>query len=323
MATLKDIAKACNVSVSTVSRVLKNDKTLSVNDNTKRIIIETAKKMDYKTKGSTAKGVKVAIINWYSHDQEVIDPYYYYIRKAVEAECNNSDFEYKTFFKEDIDVSLNNYDAIIAIGKFSLKQAYELLLITSKIVFVDSNPDRNKFDSVEVNFDILMKDIFEYAQKLKIKSIGLMIGREDVAGELYVDPRIECFQRYSKLCDLKSENYYIEGQFTIESGYQMFMQLKAEKRIPQLIVCGNDSIAFGANKAAYKCGMKTGEDVKIIGINNIPISKYMVPSLTTAQIPQEQMGTEAVKLLKRRVMEADDTSVTIVVPTRLKIRKST
>lgn len=323
MATLKDIATKCDVSVSTVSRVLKNDKTLSVNDNTKKQILEVAKELNYKVKGSSSKGLNIAIINWYSHDQEVVDPYYYYIRKAAQSECSKLNFEYETFYKENANNVMSGFDAIIAIGKFSISQAKELEKITSKIVFIDCNPKRTDYDSVEVNFDILMNDIFEYAKDLNINEIGLMIGRENVEGQLYSDPRIDSFNKYSKLMNLDTSKYYIEGEFTMESGYDMFMQLKAEDRLPKLIVCGNDSIAFGANKAAYKCDIETGTDVKIIGINNIPISKYMVPSLTTVEIPQEQMGIEAVRLLNRRITEGDDSKVAITVPTNLKIRKST
>ncbi len=56
MATLKDIANVCGVSVSTVSRVLKEDKTLNVNAKTKAEIWDAAKKMNYKLKGKSVHG---------------------------------------------------------------------------------------------------------------------------------------------------------------------------------------------------------------------------------------------------------------------------
>ncbi len=322
MATLKDIANDCNVSVSTVSRVLKGDKTLNVNSSTKELIWASATKLNYKVKAKSTTGMKLAVVNWYSHDQEVIDPYYYYIRKGVEATCQQEKFEFDVFFKEDSFENIQSYDAIIAIGKFAPSSVELLAKFNKSIVFVDSNPDRLKFDSVQVDFDSLLEDVFNYALESERGSIGLMNGCEYLEGEKYQDPRLIAYKKQCKLNELDSEKYLIEGDFTIESGYEMFLQLNQEARVPDVLICGNDLIAMGANKAAYKLGMKVGEDIKIVGINNIPVAKYMVPSLTTVEIPQTQMGVEAVTLLKRRQTSESNDPITILVPTKLVKRKS-
>ncbi len=108
----------------------------------------------------------------------------------------------------------------------------------------------------------------------------------------------------------------------MESGYEMFMTLDQEKKVPEFIICGNDMIALGANKAAYKLNYILGVDVKIMGINNIPNAKFMVPSLPTVTVPQKQIGIEAISLLKRRLNEKDSAPIAIMSPTKLKIRKN-
>ncbi len=322
MATLKDIAKDCGVSVSTVSRVLKGDKTLSVNASTKDLIWTSAKKLDYKVKNQTTNGTKIAVINWYSHDQEVIDPYYYYIRKGVESKCVEEKLSYDLFFKENNLENLHNYDAMIAIGKFAPQTIKELEKFNKTIIFVDSNPDKMKFDSIQVDFETLLEEIFDYTKKIGYQTIGLMNGCEYLDGKKYPDPRLVAYRRQCKLNDIDSEEHLIEGDFTTESGYDMFMTLFNENRVPNVIICGNDLIAMGANKAAYKNGYTVGEDVRIVGINNIPIAKYMVPSLTTVEIPQVQMGMEAVNLLMRRQVSGIENPITILVSTSLIKRKS-
>ncbi|WOO86779.1 LacI family DNA-binding transcriptional regulator [Mollicutes bacterium LVI A0039] len=323
MATLKDIATKCNVSVSTVSRILKNDKTLSVNDKTKELVWDAANQLDYKVKGKSTNGVKLAVVNWYSHDQEVIDPYYYYIRKGVESQCDIEGFEYDVYFKENSLSELFNYDAIIAIGKFSSENAEKLSkLVNGNIIFVDSNPDRVKYDSVQVDFECMMEDIFTYVLDNHNDSIGLMIGAEYIEDVKVVDPRLSSYIKQCKLNGLDEQKFFIEGDFTIESGYAMFEQLASEGRVPKTIICGNDLIAMGANKAAYKLGYTVGTDVNIVGINNIPVAKYMVPSLTTVEIPQIQMGNESVSLVKRKIIDQSTNPVTILVPTRIVSRKS-
>lgn len=322
MATLKDIANDCNVSVSTVSRVLKGDKTLNVNSKTKDLIWASAEKLNYVIKSKSTNGMKVAVINWYSHDQEVIDPYYYYIRKGIETTCQQEKFDYDVFFKEDKVESLQHYDAIIAIGKFGKKLVAKLDAFNKPIIFVDSNPDKLKYDSVQIDFESLLEEIFTQVKNSNINSVGLMNGCEYIEGSIYLDPRLIAYKKQCTLNGLDSIKYLIEGDFSIESGYEMFKQLHAENRVPQILICGNDLIAMGANKAAYKLGLTVGEDVKIIGINNIPVAKYMVPSLTTVEIPQFQMGVEAVELLKRRKTSEVTNPITILVPTKLVRRKS-
>ena len=324
MATLKDIANKTNLSISTISRVLKNDKTLKVNEKTRLKILQACKELKYKVKHTTYNGFKIVIINWYSHDQEIIDPYYYYIRKAVEEECVVKGFEYITIFKEDDLNLVNNYDGIIAIGKFNKEQAQKLELISSKIVFIDSNPEVNKYDSIEVDFNIMIKNIIDYIISINESKIGMLMGIEEINGEKYVDDRLVSFKKYTKEKDVYDERYVIEGKFSLESGYEMFMVLYNEKRLPKVIICGNDLIAMGANKAAYKCDLIVGKDIKIIGINDIPMSKYMVPSLTTVVIHQSQMGKEGVRLLNRRITsDQEEVKLNIKIPTKLKVRKST
>ncbi len=323
MATLKDIAKKSDVSVSTVSRVLKNDKTLSISEGTREKILKVANELSYKVKTNKSQGIKVAIINWYSHDDEVLNPYYYYIRKSAEQECNNIGFEFDSFFREDDFSKVNNYDGVIAIGKFNKKKARSLELISKNLIFVDSNPNNNKYDSVEVDFDVVIKEIFEYIKKdLKETEVALLIGREMIEGEIYEDMRKISFDKYAKKYNMYNKNYILEGEFSLQSGYEMFNELYS-RETPKVIICGNDLIAMGANKAAYKMNLEVGKDVKIIGIDDIPVSKFMVPSLTTVKIFQKEMGSEAVKLLKRRIEEQTSINIKITVPTMLKVRKST
>lgn len=324
MATLKDIAKKSKVSESTVSRVLNNDRAISVSESTKERIFNVAKELNYKYRKQSITGTRVAIVNWYSHDEEVIDPYYYYIRKSVESQLESMKVEYDSFFKNSELNDYFGYDAIIAIGKFSEERAIELETVCDMLIFVGCNPNRHKYDSISVNFEILMDQIFEYALSLNVESIGLFSGAEAIEGKSLSDPRLTSYLNYMKLNGLDSEKYCIIDDFTMESGVRMFYQMHEENRIPELIISGNDSIAFGINKAAVELGYNVGEDVKIIGINDIPLAEYMVPALTTINIPQNQMGKEAVRLLVHRLKEEEEDSNKIVVnvPTNLVKRKS-
>ena len=69
-------------------------------------------------------------------------------------------------------------------------------------------------------------------------------------------------------------------------------------------------------------GLKIPEDISVIGFNDIPSAKYMVPPLSTVRLHMEFMGEHAVSLLSQRIQESRDINIKILVPTKLRIRDS-
>ena len=94
MATIKDIAQEVGVSTATVSRVLNYDETISVNDETREAIFETAERLEYKKKVVYPKIDKVAFLFWASNQEELEDIYYRSLYKEIkkQAEIRNVQF---------------------------------------------------------------------------------------------------------------------------------------------------------------------------------------------------------------------------------------
>ena len=130
MATLADIAKLAGVSISTVSRVLNKDETLSVTEDTRHRILTIADEIGY-TKYKTINNSKkekyqVAIIQWVSEEHELDDIYYYNIRLGIEKRAYELDYEMLHFFY-DIPSSLGEeVVGVLCIGKFSREQIAKL-----------------------------------------------------------------------------------------------------------------------------------------------------------------------------------------------------
>ena len=59
----------------------------------------------------------------------------------------------------------------------------------------------------------------------------------------------------------------------------------------------NDAIAIGAMKAFKERGYKIPDDIAIVGVDNLPISSFIEPSLTTYQIPKNYMARISVQVL--------------------------
>ncbi|MGE6256557.1 LacI family DNA-binding transcriptional regulator [Heyndrickxia sporothermodurans] len=307
MATIKDIAEKAGVSIATVSRVLNYDPTLSVGDDTKKRIFEVAEELSYKKRLSRKPNTsKIAIIHWYTEQEELNDLYYMSIRLGIENRCQAHDIHLLKFFQNNIDEIKNeDLQGIIAIGKFSLKQVKDLSAITNNIVFVDSSPDEDQFDSIVINFEKASEKILQYFIEKGHKNIGFIGGREiykDATAKIE-DPREQFFKKYMKSKDLLKERYMYIGSFSVGSGHNLMRKAIEEhgENLPTAFFAANDSIAVGCLRALLDSNIAVPERVNIIGINDISIAKYVYPSLSTVKVHTELMGETAVDTLLERI----------------------
>ena len=120
MANLSQIAKKAGCSISTVSRVLNYDPTLSVTDKTKQKIFRIADDMNYSLPKNRAKsGQNLAIVQWYTEEQELKDEYYLSIRIGVEEAAKKYGYTIERYFKNDPLDPIKDAVGGIAIGRYS------------------------------------------------------------------------------------------------------------------------------------------------------------------------------------------------------------
>jgi len=333
MATIKDIAQKAGVSLATVSRVLNYDNTLSVTDETKKRIFEVAEELEYKTVKERSvlrnndKRLKIGIIHWYSEKEELGDPYYLSIRMGIEKECSEKNIDVVKIFKKEEQYgnsAIENFDGIMAIGKFSREDIDNFSKYSSNIVFIDSSPNERKFDSVIIDFKEAMIEVLKYLMQLGHKEIGYIGGREYIGPnkELIRDKREKTFYDFMRENSLYNPNYVRTGKFTAEDGYKLMKRMLENEEIPTAFFIASDTMATGAIKAIHESSLNVPEDISIVGFNDIATSKYLVPPLTTVKVYTEFMGVTAVGLLLERINESRDISKKIVIPFELIIRES-
>lgn len=91
------------------------------------------------------------------------------------------------------------------------------------------------------------------------------------------------------------------------------------------IVCGNDRLAFGAVTALRRRGLDCPGDVSVTGFNDMPLADRFVPSLTTVHLDQFRAGWDAAELLAEMLGSPPEHSVPqhVVLPVELVVRNST
>ncbi|RDU37227.1 LacI family transcriptional regulator [Neobacillus piezotolerans] len=327
MATIKDIAEKAGVSIATVSRVLNYDPTLSVTDETRKRIVEAAEELSYKKRSAKKTATKkIAIIHWYTEKEEMEDLYYMSIRLGIEQRCQQLDIQFANYFYDELKgIKNDQVQGIIAIGKFSLEQVAEMAGVTDNIVFADCSPDDDMYDSVIIDFDKASKKIIHYLFEKGHDSIGYIGGREAYKGSSVeiADQREKSFRSYMTEKGHLDEDLIYIGSFSVASGYSLMKQAIKElgERLPTAFFAGNDLIAIGCLRALHEENIAVPERVNIIGINDISVSKYVFPALSTLKVHTELMGETALDTLLERI-DGRRVAKKIFIGTELVIRNS-
>ena len=296
MSTIRDVAKHAGVSIATVSRILNNDEYFGVTRETKQKVLEAVKKLNYKKKNTKRKNAQsnVSIIKSFDEKIESEDPYFVSLRLDLEYALKKKGIKSKVFelqmFEKDEEILMNFIvcNAIIVIGEIKRSQLDFLKSLNENIVCVDAYNFDNSIDYI--------KFVIDYLLKLGHKKIGLLVGRNQIVRNL-VDFREKYFIEIMKELELYDERFVKVDEFSPESGYEMMKEiLKLEDR-PTAIFCANDSIAMGAYKAIREHNLKIFDDISIIGFNDLKISQYMIPPLTTLRIDTKIIAQETINVL--------------------------
>ncbi|MDK3010076.1 ribose operon transcriptional repressor RbsR [Providencia rettgeri] len=112
-----------------------------------------------------------------------------------------------------------------------------------------------------------------------------------------------------------NEDYIIFSDFEFAGGFESMNKLLELSMPPQAIFAGNDAMAVGAYQAIFQKGIKVPDDISIIGYDDIDLSPYMIPPLTTIHQPKDKLGKQAVDQLIYRMDNPEaDASVLVLTP---------
>ncbi|MEX6225304.1 ribose operon transcriptional repressor RbsR [Providencia hangzhouensis] len=323
MATMKDVARLAGVSTSTVSHVINQNRYVSesITLRVKNAIEElnyapSALARSLKMNRTNTIGMLLTTSN---------NPFYAEVVRGVERSC----------YERGYSLILCNTEGDLQRMNHSLETLLQkrvdglLIMCTevqgpSKDVFTryPSVPtvmmDWSPFDSVG---DVIQDNSFlggEIATRYLIDSgftrIACIAGPQDKSP---ARARYQGFIQAMEQAKIEvNEDYIIFSDFEFAGGFESMNKLLELSTPPQAIFAGNDAMAVGAYQAIFQKGIKVPDDISIIGYDDIDLSPYMIPPLTTIHQPKDKLGKQAVDQLIYR-MEANpeaDASVLVLTP---------
>ncbi|MFT4536775.1 MAG: LacI family transcriptional regulator [Saprospiraceae bacterium] len=306
-ATLKDIAKALNVSVTTVSRAL-NDKD-DISRETKNAVIEVAKMIGYKPNYWARQLSSDSVTNIIGVVLPRIDHYFY--SSILEGVMNSvEDHSHYVLIGESQDDAEKEAEVV---GRFTELKICGLILapaINSSVDDVVSFLQKRSIDVVvldrvtpQTKCSHIINDDFN-AAKASVRHLfdqgyrriahirgpkACLVAEQREQG--YKKGIEECFGTFDekkvKTCSVVN----------IDEGYQLMKELYDQKEPPDAVFCVSDEAALGVYKFARERGINIPNDLGIVGFSNSLISQQLDPDMSTIDQFSKRMGTQAARII--------------------------
>lgn len=327
--TIKDIAQMCQVSVSTVSRVI--NRSPHVNDTTRGRVLQAMERMNYSpnpaakaliSKNSRLLGVIVPNLNHSVISRMV---------KGIMQGAQRAGFDVLLFdYDNDPRIEVRQLellgekmlDGVISIT--SMAPAHMLLDLQDKLplVLLERTLDGLELGSVQTDDDFGMKLLLSHLVELGHRRIGMLTGEAGTysAGRR---GRFFCGQMARLLPDFPVRDYLMDCDWSMQGGFVGLQELLRKQPDLTAVVCANDQIALGALGCAHQLGVRIPQDLSIVGFDNFDESQYSVPPLTTLSFPAQRLGETAVKFLLERIENPKSPKHNRVLPLTLLRRAST
>lgn len=306
-ATIKDVAKEANVSPATISYVLNGKENIS--EGTKNRVYAVMKKLNYipnlSARGLVNKNSKLigVVVPQTEPGSNLIfdNSFYSEIISSIEYEARNKGY-HVIISATDANESYfslakqRNLDGIIVIGAYPNNFFEEVKKTQIPIVLVDSYFDDHYFHSIQINDRYGGYIATKYILEKGHRNIAIFTGtiKEGGVVKKRYDGYLDALREYGLDPD---PDYLFEGTVDYESGLNLAEKLAGLKSRITAVFCIADILAIGAIKGFYKKGIRVPEDISLVGFDDLAISKYIQPGLTTVHQNISSKGEEAVRLL--------------------------
>jgi LacI family transcriptional regulator len=324
---LEHVAKRARVSTATVSRVLNNASV--VKTSTRVRVMKAIEELKYhpnlharQLAGGTSRTLGVILSN-------MENPFFFDIYKTVELDARANGFE--------VVVANTDYRSEQLVASIRLmigRRVSGLAVIVSEmdpalieelndsgipVVFYDVGAPRRNITNIRVDYRRGTDKVVDYLHSLGHRRLGF-VGHHAVLGPINERVRsvMDAVARYP---GIEAKN--AADADTLEGGRQATRALLATGFMPTALICVNDVMAVGALRELRERGIRVPQDMSVTGFDNVRLSEFCFPALTTVHIPRDRIGHIICKRLMPDPDRPDAGEQEIVIDPEFVLRDST
>src|SRR5205823_8726268 len=324
---LEQVARRAKVSTATVSRVLNNASV--VKTSTRARVVKAIEELKYHPNlhARNLAGGKSRTLGMIVSNME--NPFFFDIYKTVESDAHAAGYEvvvantdYRT---EQLVNSIRLMIGRRVAGLAAIVSEMEPALIDElnesglPVVFYDVGAPRQNITNIKVNYRRGIDKVIEYLYSLGHRKLGF-VGHHAMLGPIgeRMKPLTEAAARFASL-----EVQNAADEDTLEGGRQSARALLSSGFQPTAIVCVNDIMAVGALREMRERGLRVPLDVSVTGFDNVKLSEFCYPALTTVHIPRDQVGHLVADALLAKTDKASASEHEMVIDPEFVLRDST
>jgi LacI family transcriptional regulator len=163
------------------------------------------------------------------------------------------------------------------------------------LVFVDVGPARPRVSNIRIDYLHGIRQAVQHLAALRHERIAFITGPLSLKSAL---ARKDAFVQSMNEIGLAGEpELIVEGNHTLEGGEGAFAKLLNGRLRPTAVLCSNDMTAIGVMHKCYSEKIDVPRDLSVIGFDNIHLSQYILPPLTTIEMSQTELGRLAFQAL--------------------------
>lgn len=325
--TIKDVAKLSGYSIATVSRAMNNQR--NVDENIRAKILECAKTLGYSPNilGKSLRNKDSGII------------------MCIMVNINNN-FLADAFLSAQKRLNNEGYQAILCPVSYDSDYEKKLLQLLegrlmAGVIFFGTTLGRQGLEELNVRFPLVQcSEHIEGSETAYVSIENRLAAFEGVTyliqnGHTRIGMISSIFgigstknreAGYREALELAGIPFAPElirkGNYEPESGYQAAMELLALPEPPTAYFCVSDSMACGCIRALCNSGINVPDDVSVLGFDNSPFARTMVPSITTIGLPYAAIGKKAAELLLDQLKNYNKSNEGVLLPHELVLRES-
>ena len=325
--TIKDVATAAGVSVATISRVLSKPEV--VKPETREHVLRVIKEMNYQPNGlarqlrtQTTKAVIVIV--------PVIDNSFFQgIISGIGTEAER--YGYQMLIADlNSQPSLENYyfeairqrqvDGIISLSANMTQKLETLITEKYPLVMAAQSVSEDRIPSVTIDNIAATRALMTHLIRLGHRKIAhITVSPMQVPYLDRLNAYIDILQEY----DIPVEDELIcYGSPTIQGGYDQMLSLLSREKSFTAVFAAGDTMAFGAMKALRDHGIRVPQDCAVVGFDDIDLSSFCEPALTTIRQPKKMIGKLAFQKLLSLMKNETVAGGQEILPYELVIRES-
>ncbi|SFX25890.1 MULTISPECIES: LacI family DNA-binding transcriptional regulator [unclassified Pseudomonas] len=328
MATIKDVAALAGISYTTVSHVV--NKTRPVSKEVRLKVEEAIARLDYvpsavarSLKAKTTATIGLLVPN-------SLNPYFAELARGIEDYCERNGYcvilcnsddnpdKQRSYLRVLLEKRIDGLIVASAGGDVGLAEG--LASVRTPMVIVDRGLDGLEADLVRIDHESGAYLATRHLLELGHRDIAFIGGPADTS---VAQMRQAGYCRALEEAGIElATGRMLDSDFTSTGGYRAAASL-LEHQPPSAIFAANDMIGIGVLRAAAERNVRVPSELSVIGFDDIQMSRYVYPALTTVGQSILQLGEMAAEVLLRRIATpALATEQRIVTPS-IVLREST